>query len=86
MKWINEVLAILFWSDDWLQYCVHCHIALSSTDILDDPQTNDELNTFSNFCNQGTNLQFDSKKYKQACQCVCCVFLYFSAVICQIGC
>ena len=27
-----------------------------STEILDDPQINVELNTFSNFFNQGTNL------------------------------
>ena len=44
------------YSDDWLKYCVHCHIALYSIEIVDDPQTNDELNTFSNFFNQGTNL------------------------------
>ena len=44
------------YSDDWLKEYVHCHIALYSIEILDDPQTNNELNTFSNFFNQETNL------------------------------
>ena len=37
---------------------IYCHIVkvLYSIEILDDPQKNDELNTFSNFFNQGTNL------------------------------
>ena len=42
--------------DDWLKYCLYCHHALYSVEIVDDSQTNDELNTFSNFFNQGTNL------------------------------
>ena len=38
--------------------CLYCHIVkvLYSIEILDDPQKNDELNTFSNFFNQATNL------------------------------
>ena len=35
---------------------VYCHHVLYSIEIVDDPQTNDELNTFSNFFTQGTNL------------------------------
>ena len=42
---------------DWnILYCVYCHHALYSFEIVDDPQTNDELNTFSSFFNQGTSL------------------------------
>ena len=54
MKWVNGVLAMLCYFDDWLKYCVHCHIALYSMEIADDPQTNDELNT--ELFSQGTNL------------------------------
>ena len=39
---------------DW--NTVYCHHALYSIEVVDDPQTNDELNTFSNFLKQGTNL------------------------------
>ena len=82
MKWVDGVFAMLFWwpVTDW--NTVHCHIALYYLEIPDDPQTNDKLYTFSNFLNQRTNLQFNSRNIAmEACQCVC---VTFSAVVCQI--
>ena len=76
MKWVDGVFAMLFWwpVTDW--NTVHCHIALYYLEIPDDPQTNDELYTFSDFLNQRTNLQFNSRNIAmEACQCVCVLLL-----------
>ena len=58
--WVDEVFAMLF-NDQWLIEILFTTIALYYHEIPDDPQTNDELYTFSNFFNQGTNLQFYSR-------------------------
>ena len=52
---VDEVFAMLF-DDQWLIEILFTTIALYYLEIPDDPQTNDELYTFSNFFNQGTNL------------------------------
>ena len=66
--------------DGWLKYCVHCHIALYSIEIVDDPQTNDELNTFSNFLTKEPiyNLALEIYIYASLPMSVC---VPFSAVI-----
>ena len=54
MKWVSGVFAMLFWWLIEILFTVTLHFI--STEIPDDPQTNDELYFFSTFFNQGTNL------------------------------
>ena len=54
MKWVNGVIAMLFW---WLiEILFTATLHFMSIEIPDDPQTNDELYFFLNFFNQETNL------------------------------
>ena len=53
-KWVNGVLAMLFWCLIEILFIATLHFI--SIGIPEDPQTNDELYTFSNFFNQETNL------------------------------
>ena len=57
--------------------CLYCHIVkvLYSIEILDDPQKNDELNTFSNFFNQEPIYNLTLEVYA-ILPCVC----FFSAL------
>ena len=54
MKWVNGVLAMLFW---WLiEILFTATLHLINVEIPDDVQISDELYIFSNFFHQGTNL------------------------------
>ena len=47
MKWVNEVLAMLFWLLIEILFTATLHFI--SIEIPDDTQINDEVYTFSNF-------------------------------------
>ena len=82
---------IQFWrcySGDWLKYVLFtATLHFISIEIPDDAQINDDLHTFSNFFNQGTNTKFDSRNiFKLTYVCVyyfyyCCCKLFAKLVV-----